>query len=1614
LKTRNKILVGAAALVVLLLAASILIVRSGWFSNFVREKIIAVVEESTGGRVEIGSFQFDWTHLTVRIRNFVLHGREPRDAHPLVRVPLLDLRLKLLTGFKKVVDLRYLGIHQPQVNLIVFRDGTTNIPQPKVHKPPSQRSSLQTVVDLAVQRFEIENGLLEYAQQKSSFAARGENLRVLLNYNAANPSYQGNLSIDPVLVTAVDRPPLRVRVDLPVTIENDAVIIARGKFSTAQSQILIDASLHDLNAPIVSVSASAAISLPELERDFPGSAPKTLNARLAGRAELNNSVFEVQTADLTLGGSTFHASGTLDPSRNTAVAIHGNLALDELGRLLKTGSSKPSGSLELNGNAKLDSRNNYAVDGTLRSHGLSLRSSTVQLSKVEVSSPFHIDPALISLDTLRIDALGGRLGAKVIIRNLQQLSVEGSLRNFALPVLVSAATGKRLDYDGAMNGSFTAKGDLKASGSTGYQAAARLEISPGSHGVPLSGNINGGYSGATGEIRLRQSYLAMPHTRIDLSGALNEHLDIKAVSRNLNDFLPLANFGAAQPLRTLPIALEGGAAVLDAQVAGELSAPRIRGHLDFNKFAVERRSFERLTLDLSGSPASVAVTNGFLTSAGLRSDFDASLGLRKWKPVPQSPLTANMTIRNGDFGDLLAIAGGSRIPASGKVTVDAHVHGTYGNPLGAATFEVAGGAAYDQPFSRLYAGVNFGDGLITLSRAELDAAGGSATINGTFQHPRETVRTGHAEFHIAINDVQLANIQPLQQRSAGAAGLIELSADSAADLRVVNGKTEALVSNVRLDLAGRGLRVHNQNAGNLTATARTANQSVSYELKSDFAGSDIRLNGRTALASNYATTAAASIRSLPLEKALQIGGQGAIPVRGDLSATAHLTGTRQTPVADLSFTLARGNVYQEPINRLEGTVRYANQTLDLPSLEINAPAGRVTLHGSLNTANAIAAKLRVDGADIEIAKIEHARRAMPGLAGTLHLATDVSAELPRRQGTPAVLIKSLNADIRTRELRMNNRPLGDATLVAQTAGTTLSFHLDSGIAQSQIRAEGQTQLSGKYSTRASLTFSNIRYTNIAPFIFNEPEIKRAFDASVEGQASLNGPILDPENMNARLQLDHLDFRTNPQGSPTGGAPGRTVEFQNDGPLIVALTHSTAEIQQFRIRGPRASIQGSGAVNFKNADAPLALKVSANADLGVLQDASRDIFSSGGVALDATIRGTFGSPQAVGKLELKNANLNYADAPNGLSNANGVILLNGTNASIQTLTAESGGGKITLAGFVGYSARSANYNLRATAAKVRTRYAGVSLTSDATLSLVGNSRRSLLGGTVTIQRIAYSSSSDAGSILSSVSAPPRAPSAPSPLLTGMRLNVKVLTDPDLRVVTTYAERLEISSNLTVRGTMANPGIVGSVRVTNGQLVFFGNTYTVNTGTVSFSNPNAVEPVLNVSLETTAQGVDVLLSVSGPMNNLSLSYHSDPPLTFQQIVQLLATNTTPADPTIAAHQPTPAQQSLSQMGESAILGQAVANPLANRVQRVFGLTQFKIDPSVSGSNGTPTARVTLQQKIASNVTFTYITDVTQTNSEIVRVQWDFTPRFSAVALHDYNGNVSLQFLYKFKIR
>jgi translocation and assembly module TamB len=244
---------------------------------------------------------------------------------------------------------------------------------------------------------------------------------------------------------------------------------------------------------------------------------------------------------------------------------------------------------------------------------------------------------------------------------------------------------------------------------------------------------------------------------------------------------------------------------------------------------------------------------------------------------------------------------------------------------------------------------------------------------------------------------------------------------------------------------------------------------------------------------------------------------------------------------------------------------------------------------------------------------------------------------------------------------------------------------------------------------------------------------------------------------------------------------------------------------------------------------------------------------------------------------------------------------------------------------------------------------------------------------------------------------------------MNLDVQIETAPDVAFQTSVAQSIEADANLRLRGTPINPAVLGRINVTQGQLVFLGNKYTINQGSVSFFNPAKIDPVLNVDLETKARGVDVTLTVNGPLNKLNMSARSDPPLQWADIVALLATGRTPTDPTLAIRN-TGQSSSLQQMGAQTLLGEAISNPVGGNLQRFFGVSRIKIDPQLVGITGSPEARLTIEQQVTPDLLFTYISDVSSTSTQLVQVQWDFNRKWSAILTREENGYVGVDFAYK----
>ena len=104
----------------------------------------------------------------------------------------------------------------------------------------------------------------------------------------------------------------------------------------------------------------------------------------------------------------------------------------------------------------------------------------------------------------------------------------------------------------------------------------------------------------------------------------------------------------------------------------------------------------------------------------------------------------------------------------------------------------------------------------------------------------------------------------------------------------------------------------------------------------------------------------------------------------------------------------------------------------------------------------------------------------------------------------------------------------------------------------------------------------------------------------------------------------------------------------------------------------------------------------------------------------------------------------------------------------------------------------------------------------------------------------------------------------------------------------------------------------------------------------------------------------------------------------------------------------------VGESAIIGHAIADPVSSQLQRVFGVTQLHINPTFATGSQLPATQFSLQQQVSNNLTFTYVTGLNTANAETIQVLWTFTPQWSAQALRDYNGIFSVTLQYRRQIR
>ncbi len=741
-----------------------------------------------------------------------------------------------------------------------------------------------------------------------------------------------------------------------------------------------------------------------------------------------------------------------------------------------------------------------------------------------------------------------------------------------------------------------------------------------------------------------------------------------------------------------------------------------------------------------------------------------------------------------------------------------------------------------------------------------------------------------------------------------------------------------------------------------------------------------------------------------------------LPVSGTLNATAKLNGTIGDPLVTADLEVTKGQTYGEPFDRFTAHVRYTARQIELTGGQASAGSKTAQLSAAFAHApqiwNAGRLSFQIGTSATPMDQVKTLLAEYPGVKGVIQLTAAGSLDLaPDRNGEIQVRVADLQGDFSGHGLQLSGQALGDAHLTVTSQGQVLRAHLESAMANSNIRGDGTWNLSGDDPGSATVTFSRVDFAALRDWLVPSHSAEALpFAGFAEGQLSINAPLLKPQAGRAQLLIPTLEITAAPRTGPKPAAAPPNLTLRNSGPIVASLANSVITVTSAHLVGRDTDLTVTGKASFQDKN-PLDLRVNGKVDLAIMRELNRDFVSTGTVSADASVRGTFASPQVSGRLAFQNASFQVSDLPNGISNANGAILFTGDRATIQSFRGETGGGRIALSGFAAYSGGSLAYRLHARIDEVRIRYPeGVSTVANASLNFTGTTDRSMLAGTITVLRTGFNPQSDFSSLIASSAQPVRTPSSQSGILGGMNFDIQIQTAPDIQVESTLTQDIDLEANLRLRGTFTNPAVLGRINVTQGRVVFFGTKYNISQGSIAFYNPVRVEPVLDIDLETKARGVDVTLTVSGPLAKLTLTPRSDPPLQFNEIVALLATGRAPTnDPAMLAQQAT-SPQSWQQMGASALLGQAIASPVTGRLQRFFGVSNLRIDPTLPGIEYNPQARLTLEQQVTPDITFTYITDVTTSNPQIVQVEWAFAKQWSVMALREENGMFGIDFYFK----
>lgn len=708
-------------------------------------------------------------------------------------------------------------------------------------------------------------------------------------------------------------------------------------------------------------------------------------------------------------------------------------------------------------------------------------------------------------------------------------------------------------------------------------------------------------------------------------------------------------------------------------------------------------------------------------------------------------------------------------------------------------------------------------------------------------------------------------------------------------------------------------------------------------------------------------------------------------VTGSLSGSGSVRLERNSWEGDGQFTVENGSYDGTRFDGLVAHLGLGDRKLRIRQAEAWRDATRVSAAGSVDfVSRELNLETRLQGFPLQEVPIVRQKslqaRGRIGLSGTL----EGTLENPAFSG---------NLEMDALQYESWRIGSGNGRVEYGNGSIRGDVRIKSGFGNLRVRADIAT--SKGYPGRATVEFDDLDIQNI--ITAKPPSYLENLTTAMEGSLEAEGNFENPDSLRIRGDVDGAHFRIH------------DYEVRNAGRMRFVIANRSFRMESVRFVGEGTSLSLSGTIPLD--DSPLLdLSLSGSLNLELLEGVENKLHTSGAATLNIRASGSKKEPQVIGQASFSDTRLDYKDFPFRFSAMQGDIVFSRNLVRFENVRGSTASGTVQLSGIIEHrNAVFRSVNMAISMRNVRVPFPKDFRTvANADLVLNGSTDAQILSGEVDVVRMEYVRSFNLLEQLASHGSVQSGPLTTDPYLMGLRLNVEIRSDSGLSIDNELT-RLRAGMRLTLRGTPAYPSLTGHVEASEGTIFFRGSRFEISHATADFVDRNRINPVLEIRAEADVKTYRLILDAIGDMEHLNINVSSDPPMSTVDIISLLTTGKTETGTGTSQR-----ESQMAGMSAASVLSENLTGVIGKRVQRIFGLESFRVDPFLAGAENDPTARITVSERLSKEMVVTFSRNLSTNQEQIVVIEYDVGRNVSVVATRDEDGKFGLDFRLRKRLR